>query len=156
MGRRISEGRTFKVTVPESTTIEQGKFYLLDGILGMAVQSVETGAGETAEVVLNAEPGEYETSQVDTNDTFAKGSKVYWDDINKRFTTVATDGFFCGIVTQAKDANNVVWLWFAPQQASLRQAAAQADSTAADVAALVADFNSLLAKLRAANLIASS
>ena len=33
------------------------------------------------------------------------------------------------------------------------QAAAQADSVAADVATLVADFNALLAKLRAANLM---
>ena len=35
-----------------------------------------------------------------------------------------------------------------------RQAAAQADSTAASVAALVVDFNLLLAKLRAAKVIA--
>lgn len=35
------------------------------------------------------------------------------------------------------------------------QAAAQADSTAATLAALVADFNALLAKLRAAGLMAS-
>ena len=36
-----------------------------------------------------------------------------------------------------------------------RQATAQADSTASDVATLKADFNSLLAKLRAADLMAS-
>ncbi|WP_235540588.1 head fiber protein [Paenibacillus sp. Root52] len=35
------------------------------------------------------------------------------------------------------------------------QAAAQADSTATTIAGLVADFNSLLAKLRAAGIIAS-
>lgn len=35
------------------------------------------------------------------------------------------------------------------------QAAAQADSTAADVASLVTDFNALLAKLRAAGLMAT-
>jgi predicted RecA/RadA family phage recombinase len=154
MGRKISDGKSVKVTVPENTTIEQGKFYLLDGFLGLAVQSVTTGAGETAEVTLNIEPAEYETSQIDTADAFGAGAKVYWDAVNSRFTTVAADGFFCGIVAEAKDANNVVWLWLAPQAGPLRQAAAQADSAAADVAGIVADFNALLGKLRAANILA--
>lgn len=52
---KISDGKSVKVTVPESITIEAGKFYLLDGFLGCAFQSVTTGAGETAEVVLNIE-----------------------------------------------------------------------------------------------------
>lgn len=145
MGRLVSEGKSVKVNVPENTTIEQGKFYLLDGFLGMAVQSVTTGAGETAKVVLNIQQGEYETSQIDTADTFAAGDKAYWDVTNKRFTTVAADGFFAGVVTAAKDANNVIWMWFAPQQAVLRQAATvaaitdstegTADGTLADVGA---------------------
>jgi len=37
-----------------------------------------------------------------------------------------------------------------------RQAEAQADSTAADTAGIVADFNSFLAKLRAAGILADS
>lgn len=37
-----------------------------------------------------------------------------------------------------------------------KQAAAQADSVATDVAGLVTDFNALLAKLRAAGLMATS
>lgn len=156
MGRKVGEGKSVKVTVPENTTVEQGKFYLFDGFLGMAVRGVTTGAGETVQVVLNIENGEYETSQIDTADAFNAGDKVYWDATNKRFTTVATDGAFAGIVTRAKDANNVIWLWFAPQQPVLKQAAAQADSNAADVAGIVSDFNSLLAKLRAAGLMASS
>jgi hypothetical protein len=40
-----------------------------------------------------------------------------------------------------------------PPTATLPKAAAQADSTAADVATLKADFNALLAKLRAATLM---
>lgn len=155
MGRKISDGKSVKVSVPESTTIEKGKFYLLDGFLGMAIQSVTTGAGETAEVVLDIEQGEYETSQIDTADAFAAGDKVYYDSNNTRFTTTATDGPFCGIVTQAKDANNVIWFWFVPQQPAFVQAAAQADSTASDVAGIVSDFNALLAKLRAAGIMAS-
>ena len=38
----------------------------------------------------------------------------------------------------------------------LKKAAAQADTTAADLAALKVDFNALLAKLRTAGVIASS
>jgi len=152
---KISDGKSIKVTVPENTTIEAGKFYLLDGFLGCAVQDSETGAGETAEITLNIEPAEYETDQIDTADAFAKGDKVYWDNTSKRFTTVATDGVFAGVVTVAKDANNVIWFVFAPQQPAVTQAATQADSTASDVAGIVADFNALLAKLKAAGLMAS-
>lgn len=38
---------------------------------------------------------------------------------------------------------------------TVKQAAAQADSVATDVAGLVTDFNALLAKLRAAEVLAS-
>lgn len=38
----------------------------------------------------------------------------------------------------------------------VKQAAAQADSTATDAAGVVTDFNALLAKLRAAGMLASS
>jgi len=153
---KISDGKSVKVTVPESTTIEAGKFYLLDGFLGCAVQSVTTEAEETAEVTLNIEAAEFETDQIDTADAFAKGDKVYWDSGNNRFTTVATDGVFAGVVTVAKDINNVIWFVLVPQQPPVTQAAAQADSVASEVAGIVADFNALLAKLKAAGLMASS
>jgi len=152
---KVSDGKSVRVTVPQNTVIEAGKFYLLDGFFGCAFQSVTTGAVETAEVVLNIEPAEYETDQINTVDTFAKGDKVYWDSVNNRFTTVATDGVFAGVVTAPKAANNVIWFVFVPPQMGFRQAAAQADSTAANIADIVADFNALLAKLRAAGLMAS-
>lgn len=190
MGRKVSDGKSVKVSVPASTVITQGNFYLLDGFLGMAVQSMETDAdgnvisfnGYTvpagtvaAEITLNIETGEYESSQIDAADAFAAGAKVYWDAANKRFTTVATDGAFCGIVTEAKDANNVVWLWFAPQQPALEQAttvaavaaadgvaAAGANPTKAEYDAVVtlanetkAQLNAALAALKAAGLMAN-
>lgn len=154
MGRKISDGLSIKVTVPQNTVVNQGDFVFLDGVLGLAMQAVTTGVGETKPLVLLVEPGEYETSQINTAEAFNKGDKVYWDATNKRFTTTAVGNIFAGIVTQGKDANNVIWFWFAPQQPVLKQAAAQADSTAADVATLRADFNALLAKLRAAGLMA--
>jgi Uncharacterized conserved protein (DUF2190). len=122
VGRKVSDGLSVKVTVPENTTIEQGKFYLLDGFFGMAVQSVTTGAGETAEVVLNIEEAEYETSQITVADAFAKGDKVYWNAATSLLTTVANPDASgnpqnrpVGRVTAAKDANNVIWLKLGPQ-----------------------------------------
>ncbi len=117
MGRKVSDGLGIKVTVPQNTTIEQGKFYLLDGILGMALKSVTTGAGETKEVILQVEPGEYETGQILTTDTMNKGTKIYYDSTNKRFTTTATSNIFAGIVTVAKDAGNIIWFLFRPNLA---------------------------------------
>lgn len=167
MGRKVSDGKSVKVTVPENTVVEQGKFYLLDGFLGMAVQSVTTGAGETAQVVLNIENGEYETSQVAVADTLAAGAKIYWDNTNKVFTQVAAGNRFAGVVTVGKDANNVMWFWFAPQQPTMTQAAAVANVVSADADAtydanevtlineIKTQFNDLLAKLRAAGVIAS-
>lgn len=58
-------------------------------------------------------------------------------------------------MTAAKDANGVIWLKLSPQaNDGIVQAAAQADSTAASTAEMVADFNALLAKLRDAGILA--
>jgi hypothetical protein len=122
MGRKISDGLSVKVTVPENTTIEQGKFYELDGFFGLAVQSVTTAIGQTAQVVLNIEQAEYETSQITTADAFNKGDKVYWNATTKLLTTVPNNDASgnpqnrpVGRVTVAKDANNVIWFILGPQ-----------------------------------------
>lgn len=114
-GGKISDGKSVKVTVPEKTKIEAGKFYLLDGFLGCAMQSVETGEGETANVVLNIEQAEFESDQINTSETFAKGTLIYWDDTNKQFTETATANRLAGRVTVGKDANNVIWFILGPQ-----------------------------------------
>ncbi|HHY94819.1 MAG TPA: DUF2190 family protein [Firmicutes bacterium] len=122
MGRKVSDGLSVKVTVPVSTVIEQGKFYLLDGFFGMAAQSVTTDAATTGQVVLNIEEAEYETSQITVADAFAKGDKVYWNAATSLLTTVANPDASgnpqnrpVGRVTQAKDANNVIWFKLGPQ-----------------------------------------
>lgn len=114
---KISDGKSVRVTVPENTVIEAGKLYLLDGFLGFAMQSVTTGAGETAEVVLNIEQAEYETDQINAADAFNKGDLAYWDAANKRLTTADGGGANrrVGRVTAAKDANNVIWFILGPQ-----------------------------------------
>ena len=112
---KISDGKSVKVTVPGNTKIEAGKFYLLDGFFGCAMQSVETGAGKTAEVVLNIEQAEFESDQINTSETFAKGTLIYWDDTNKQFTETATNNRLAGRVTVGKDAKNVIWFILGPQ-----------------------------------------
>lgn len=114
---KVSDGKSVKVTVPENTTIEAGKLYLLDGFLGFALQSVKTGAGETGEVVLNIEQAEYETDQVTEEDTMAVGTAVYWDNSTKKLTEEDGGGANrkAGRVTVAKDSNNVIWFILGPQ-----------------------------------------
>lgn len=113
MGRKVSDGKSVRVTVPENTTVEQGAFALLDGFLGLAAQKVVTGAGETKNLVLNIEPGEYETSQIDATQDFAVGTKIYWDSTAKKFTETPT-AVLAGVVTLAKDAGGVIWFRVAP------------------------------------------
>ena len=111
---KVSDGKSVRVTVPENTVIEAGKFYLLDGFLGAAFQSVTTGTG-AAEVILNIEQAEYETDQIDTSQTFAKGTLIYWDGTNKRFTVSSAGNRLAGRVTQAKDSNGVICFILGPQ-----------------------------------------
>jgi predicted RecA/RadA family phage recombinase len=113
MGRKVSDGKSVRVSVPENTTVEQGAFVLLDGFLGLAAQKVVTGAGETKNLVLNIEPGEYETSQIDKTQDFAVGTKIYWDSTTKKFTETPT-AVLAGVVTNAKDAGGVIWFRVAP------------------------------------------
>jgi hypothetical protein len=108
MGRRVSDGKSAKVTVPESTTVTEGNFYRYDGWTGMAHSSVTTAAGQTGEVALEVDLVEYETSQIEVAQAFAKGTIVYWDDVNKRLTETAAGNTRFGKVTVAKDVNNVV------------------------------------------------
>ena len=117
---KVSDGKSVRVTVPENTVIEAGKFYLLDGFLGCAFQSVTTGAGETAEVILNIEPAEYETDQTKTNDraSMTVGEDIYWDKNNKYFTLSATD-IYAGKITSAADENGVIWFKLAERPFSL-------------------------------------
>ena len=112
---KISDGKSVRVTVPESTKVEAGKFYLLDGFLGCAVQSVETGAGETAEVVLNIEQAEFETDQIAETGDFKKGTLIYWDADEGKFSETAEGNIPAGRITEGKDTNGVIWFILGPQ-----------------------------------------
>jgi len=111
MARKVSDGRSVKVTVPSGFgAVEAGKFYRISGFFGLAMNA----ANEGEQVVLLTEQAEYETSQINTADAFNVGDPVYFDDANKVLTTTA-GGQAVGRVTSAKDANNVIWFVLAPQ-----------------------------------------
>ena len=124
MGRKIGDGKSVKVTVPENTTIKQGLFYLVGGFLGLAVNGVVTGAGETAQVVLNIEQGEYETSQTneDELDAMVEGADIFWDNEEEQFTTTPT-AIYAGKITLDADENGVIWFNLAPQLTAAADAA---------------------------------
>lgn len=117
---KISDGKSVVVTVPENTEIAAQSFVLLDGFFGVAMDSVKTAAGETAEIALSIEQAEYETDQITTADTFKKGDLVYYKASTKKLTTdpgtTEAPNRLVGRVTSEKDANNVIWFILLPQQ----------------------------------------
>lgn len=117
---KVSDGKSVKVSVTGPASIVAGKFYLLSGFFGAAMQSVELGSAETAEVVLNIEQAEYETDQIVTTDNFTIGDEIYWS--GSLITTSADDGETVptpyrkiGRVTVGNDSNNVIWFILGPQ-----------------------------------------
>ena len=119
---KVSDGKSVRVAVPESTAVEAGKFYLLGGFLGVAMQSVTTGAGETAEVILNIEPAEFETDQIKATDkaSMTAGAVIYWDDAaGAKHFTVTAKAVYAGKITAAADDNNVIWFKLAERPFAL-------------------------------------
>jgi predicted RecA/RadA family phage recombinase len=155
---KIGDGKSVRVVVPQSTTVESQKFYLFDGFFGVAMQDVETGAGETDELILNIEEAEFEADQIDTTQDYAIGTPVFWDSTNSVFSETATGNRFVGVVTSSKDANNVIWLKLSPQANGIVQGTDVANIST-DMSADVNDqelkttLNSLLTNLRAAGII---
>lgn len=134
MGRKVSDGQSVRVTVPENTTIVQGELVFLGGYLGMAARGVVTGAGKTASLILNVEPGEFETSQVVDDQAMAAGTDLFWDSATKKLSETPT-AVYAGKVTVARDDNDVIWFKLAPQL--------PAAADAAQLAALIGDMGDL-------------
>jgi predicted RecA/RadA family phage recombinase len=163
---KITDGKSVSVTVPESTVVVAGMFILLGGFFGVALQSITTEAGETASLILAIEEAEYETDAIDVAQTFAVGTPLFWDAAAKKFTETAVGHRFVGIVTSAKDANNVICLKLSPQANGVVQGVAVADVASADAGgaytaaeqALINEIkeqlNALLVSLRDGNVIA--
>lgn len=111
---KVGDGKSVRVSVPpNSGDIAAGQLCYFDGFLGFAMQSLANNATAAQDLILQIEIAEYETDQVLATDTMSKGAKVYWDAVNKRLTETPT-AVFAGVVTVAKDANNVIWFLLTP------------------------------------------
>lgn len=117
---------------------------------GRAEENVDnTGGANGAKTVLVRE-GVFKFAA--TGLTVADVGKPCFLSDDQTVSVAATaNNVFAGII-EAIDSATEPWVEIDP---SKRAAAAQADSAAADVATLKADFNALLAKLRAGRVIAS-
>ena len=105
MARKVSLARAVRVTAPAGGT-EQGRFYLIDGYFGMALQT----AAEGEPVVLEIERAVYETSQIKADDAFYFGERVYFDADAGLLTTDDGGGAnrLVGRVWRAKDAQGTI------------------------------------------------
>lgn len=106
---KISDGKSVHVTATEEVT--QGNFYQINGFFGLANQ--DAAAGQDA--ILAIEQAEYETDQINTVETFAVGTPIYFDAANRVLTETAGTNKKVGAVSSTKDSNNVIWFIMGPQ-----------------------------------------
>lgn len=71
--------------------------------LGMKVGAL---FGVTCDAIANGEAGQVQTEGVHAltkigSQAWSVGDRIFWDDSNKRLTSVATDGMFVGVCTTA-------------------------------------------------------
>lgn len=151
-----------------------GQGALIGAVFGVAGEDVLS----TVEAPFHTE-GVYELTKVGSQ-AWSRGDKIYWDDGNKRLTTVATAGPFVGVATEAAGAGAGVVLGtikLCPPQVLLEgpqtgeantvaaaaataggstPTAAQVDTgIATAIAPLVVTINSLITKLELAGVLAT-
>jgi predicted RecA/RadA family phage recombinase len=147
MKNYIKKGNSINVTA--GADISSGDVVQVGAFIGVA--SVDIANGSTGEVALE---GVFELPKKEAL-AINQGDKVYWDSTPGEVTKTQGDGVFLGHAeTSVGGAASTVRVKL--EGGLLGQAATQANSAAADVAALVTDFNALLAKLKAAGLMASA
>ena len=89
----VQPGNTITLTAPYAVATG-------DGLLVGAIFGVATGNAALGEPVEAALVGVFELTKVGSQ-AWTAGAKVYWDDTNKRCTTVATDNTLIGVAVEA-------------------------------------------------------
>lgn len=124
IGRKVSDGLSVRVFVPEGEACAWGELGYFDNFLGMHLTSVGEEPDNRAEgtgprwIILQIEQGEYELAvhQVGAAD-FDRGDPVYYNPATN--TVSATGGagaIYAGKVTVEKDASGTIWFHLAAQQ----------------------------------------
>ena len=93
MKNYVQPGNTITLTAPYA--VASGEGLLVGAIFGVA--SGTAALGETVETAL---VGVFDITKVGSQ-AWTVGAKVYWDNTNKRCTTVATDNTQIGVATEA-------------------------------------------------------
>jgi predicted RecA/RadA family phage recombinase len=88
------------LTVPAPYALTSGQGALVGSLFGIAAADAANGA----DVVLVTE-GVFDITAL-TTDTGAVGTKVYWDNTNKRITTTATSNQLVGVLAAAKGGSD--------------------------------------------------
>ena len=89
----VQPGNTITPTAPYA--VASGDGLLVGSIFGVA--SGTAALGETVEAALT---GVFDVTKIGSQ-AWTVGAKVYWDDTNKRCTTVATDNSLIGVAIEA-------------------------------------------------------
>jgi predicted RecA/RadA family phage recombinase len=93
MKNYFQPGKTLTLTAPYAVTSGDG--LLVGSIFGVAAGDAASGA--TIEAALT---GVFDLTKIGSQ-AWTVGAKVYWDDTNKRCTTVATDNTLIGVAVEA-------------------------------------------------------
>ena len=117
------------------------------GIAKTSIAVGETGALDTS--------GLFDVA-AETGTAWSIGDVIYWDATNNVATKTATGNTRMGIASLAKLSATATGQVLLTKGGPIAQAEMQADSTASTIAAAVVDLNALLAKLKAAGLMASA
>lgn len=146
----IISGEILQLTNSTGATITSGSPVFVGRLVGVALGDIAdgaTGAVKTEGVFLFAK-------ETGSGKAITQGAAVAWDATNKVVTKTIAGNKFIGFATKAAaDGASSIEVSIDEMNG---QAAAQADSTATNVAGIVADFNALLAKLRAVGLLANA
>lgn len=89
----VQPGNTITLTAPYA--VASGDGLLVGSIFGVAAGDAASGDPVEAALV-----GVFDLTKIGS-EAWAVGAKVYWDDVNKRCTTVATGNTLIGVAVEA-------------------------------------------------------
>lgn len=93
MKNYVQPGNTITLTVPYA--VVSGEGLLVGSIFGIAAGNAASG-----EPVETALVGVFDLTKIGSQ-AWIVGARVYWDDTNKRCTTVSTDNTLIGVAVEA-------------------------------------------------------
>jgi hypothetical protein len=158
------EGRSYSLGVAASTKVYAGSMVAVNSsgyavpaadtsglkVVGRAEEQVDNSSGANGDKSVLVREGVFKFAA--SGLTVADVGKPAFISDDQTVSVSATTNNVCAGVIEQVDSATGAWVRMGLTE---RAGAAQADSVAADVATLKTDFNGLLAKLRAARLMAT-